>query len=39
VGLSDGTNSEILSGLSEGQAIIAEPGRNAQPQGGGLFGR
>jgi len=39
VGLSDGINSEILSGLSAGQAIIADPGRSEQPQGGGLFGR
>lgn len=38
VGLSDGTQTEILSGLSEGQAVIATPGQRTQPQGG-LFGQ
>lgn len=38
VGLSDGTRSEILSGLSEGQTILAQPAQARQPQGG-LFGQ
>jgi HlyD family secretion protein len=37
VGLSDGTRTEILSGLDEGQQVIAAPGRSEAPQGG-LFG-
>lgn len=39
VGLSDGTNSEILSGLSEGQQIIATPNQGGAPTQGGLFGQ
>jgi HlyD family secretion protein len=37
-GLSDGNSTEIISGLSEGQVVIAMPQVTAQPQTGGLFG-
>jgi len=37
-GLSDGNYTEILSGLSEGQQIIATPGQSRQGPGG-LFGQ
>ena len=36
-GLSDGVNTEILSGLSEGDTVVTNPGAEERP-GGGLFG-
>jgi HlyD family secretion protein len=36
-GLTDGTNTEITGGLSDGQTIIATPKASAQPQSGGPF--
>jgi HlyD family secretion protein len=38
VGLSDGTSTEIVSGLSAGQAVIATPGQTSETESGGLFG-
>jgi HlyD family secretion protein len=39
VGLSDGTYTEVLSGLSEGQQVIALPDSGVRPSGpGSLFG-
>lgn len=39
IGLSDGTNTEILSGLGEGQEVIALPDSGVRQRGtGGLFG-
>jgi len=32
-GLSDGANTEIVSGLSEGQRIVAIPASNSGPRG------
>ena len=37
-GLTDGTMTEILSGLSEGQQVIALPGNGAARQAPGIFG-
>jgi multidrug efflux pump subunit AcrA (membrane-fusion protein) len=40
VGLSDGTSTEILSGLAEGQQVIALPDSGVRPSGpGSIFGR
>jgi HlyD family secretion protein len=38
-GLTDGTNTEIISGLNEGDVVIATPREQEQQGGGGLFGR
>jgi ABC-type hemin transport system substrate-binding protein len=37
-GLSDGVNTEIISGLNEGDEIVAVPNTSSTPQPGGLFG-
>ena len=37
-GLSDGTYTEILSGLKEGQQVVALPDNGAPRQPGGMFG-
>jgi HlyD family secretion protein len=37
-GLTDGTNTEITSGLKQGDTIVSNPNANATPAGGGLFG-
>jgi HlyD family secretion protein len=37
-GLTDGTQTEILGGLSAGDQVVATPGASTQPSGGGLFG-
>lgn len=39
VGLTDGTNSEIVGGLREGDHLIAVPTPTTPRAGGGLFGR
>ncbi|NNJ10108.1 efflux RND transporter periplasmic adaptor subunit [Chloroflexales bacterium ZM16-3] len=39
IGLSDGINTEILSGLSAGETVVANPGAQTKPSGGGMFGR
>ncbi|MBX0329494.1 efflux RND transporter periplasmic adaptor subunit [Oscillochloris sp. ZM17-4] len=40
IGLSDGVSTEILSGLSAGETVVANPGAQAtKPSGGGMFGR
>jgi HlyD family secretion protein len=38
-GLTDGTNTEITSGLKEGDTVVTNPNANETPAGGGLFGR
>lgn len=38
IGISDGAQTEIISGVSEGQQILALPGANRIVSSGGLFG-
>lgn len=38
IGLSDGIQTEILSGIDEGQAIVANPGALRPKSAGGMFG-
>ncbi|TAH50848.1 MAG: efflux RND transporter periplasmic adaptor subunit [Chloroflexota bacterium] len=38
IGISDGAQTEIISGVNEGQQILALPGANRVVSGGGMFG-
>jgi HlyD family secretion protein len=37
-GLTDGTNTEIISGLNAGDQVVTTPSTTTPPSGGGLFG-